>query len=106
MLLAVVGAVVAFVVLRGNPGKGHLDTALKGVTLVQPPKRLPKPKPKPKPKPAVLTDRPCWLNFGGNPQRTSARLTLNLGLPSSRSGSGRSTGTSSIRRATARAAST
>jgi outer membrane protein assembly factor BamB len=83
-LLVVAGAVAAFVVLRGNPGKGHLDTALKGVTVVHPPQPAPaKPKPKPhaKPKPAVVTDKPCWLNFGGNPQRTSSRLTLNLGLP-------------------------
>jgi len=81
VLLVVAGAAVALVVLRGNPGKGHLDTALKGVTLVAPPKPKPVHKPKPKPKPAVVTDKPCWLNFGGDPQRTSARLTLNLGLP-------------------------
>jgi len=84
-LLVVAGAAVAYFVLHGNPGKGHLDTALKGVTLVQPPKPAhPKPaphKPKPKPKPAVVTDKPCWLNFGGDPQRTSSRLTLNLGIP-------------------------
>jgi outer membrane protein assembly factor BamB len=86
LLLLVAGAVAALVVLRGNPGKGHLDTALKGVTVVQPAQPVhhkPKPKPKPhaKPKPAVVTDKPCWLNFGGDPQRTSSRLTLNLGLP-------------------------
>jgi eukaryotic-like serine/threonine-protein kinase len=88
-VLAVVGVLIVFFVVRGNPGKGHLDTALKGVTVVEPPKPKPKPKPhpkppptkKPKPKAAVVTDTPCWLNFGGNPQRTSARLTLDLGKP-------------------------
>ena len=73
--------------LRGNPGKGHLDTALKGVTVVTPaqpahPKQpVHEHKAKPKPKAVVVTDKPCWLNFGGDPQRTSSRLTLNLGLP-------------------------
>jgi hypothetical protein len=67
-------------VFRGNPGKGHPDTAPKGVTVVHPP-RPAHPKPQPKPKPAVVVDKPCWLNFGGDPQRTSSRLTLNLGLP-------------------------
>ncbi len=81
-LLVVAGGIAAFVVFRGNPGKGHLDTALKGVTVVHPPRPAhPKPQPKPKPKPAVVVDKPCWLNFGGDPQRTSSRLTLNLGLP-------------------------
>jgi outer membrane protein assembly factor BamB len=84
----VAGGLVAawFIVVSDRPG-GRIDTELKGVAVV-PAKPAPRPKPTTKPptrpgKPtAVLAaDKPCWLTFGGDPQRSLAREGINLGLP-------------------------
>jgi outer membrane protein assembly factor BamB len=76
-----------FLVVANRPG-GHLDTELKGVSVV-PAQPAAKPKPKPKtapkrpakPRAAVAADKPCWPNFGGDPQRSLARVHVNLGPP-------------------------
>jgi outer membrane protein assembly factor BamB len=86
-VVLVAGGLVAawFLVVAKRPS-GHIDTELKGVSVV-PAKPAPKPKAKAKPKqptkPRVVlaADKPCWLNFGGNPQRTLARVNINLGRP-------------------------
>ncbi len=84
-VVLVTGGLVAawFLVVTTRPS-GHIDTELKGVSVV-PAKPKPKPKPKPKrparPRVVLAADKPCWLNFGGNPQRTLARTDINLGQP-------------------------
>ena len=29
----------------------------------------------------LVDDKRCWLNFGGNPQRTLSRPSIDIGLP-------------------------
>src|SRR5262249_52832622 len=84
-VLAAGGALAVVLVTRSSHTSGELDTALKGVTVSHP--KAPRPKPhkvkaaKPKPKPKLVSDEPCWLNFGGAPQRTLARVNIDLGTP-------------------------
>src|SRR5262249_14793732 len=74
------GLLVAVVVAtRRSHTQGELDTALKGVTVTHSVVRK-HPHPR-KPKPVYVSDKPCWLNFGGNPQRTLARADIQLGAP-------------------------
>lgn len=85
-MLALIGAVAVYLFFVQTPSKGELDTALKGVTLVEPSKPVkpstPAQKPKPKPHPHVVTtDAPCWPIFGGGPKRNLARVHLDLGRP-------------------------
>jgi outer membrane protein assembly factor BamB len=93
LALLAAGLAVALVVRYRDRPSDHLDTALTGVTVAgpatteaKPPPAKPKPKPKPKPKkrkrrPLPPADDRCWHNFGGNPQRTLARLGIRLGRP-------------------------
>jgi outer membrane protein assembly factor BamB len=82
VLLAVAGGVLAYLAFFQSPTKGHLDTALNGITIVGPASPIAPPKIKPKPHHrAVVVDAPCWLNFGGDPQRTLARVHIDLGKP-------------------------
>jgi len=88
--LLAAGLASAYLILRPDHPSGKLDTQLKGVTVTPapppppPPPNRPKPKPRPKPRPhrqVFTVDQPCWLNFGGDPQRSLARLNINLGVP-------------------------
>jgi outer membrane protein assembly factor BamB len=65
-----------FFVVQGNRPSGKLDTELKGVTL-----KVHHPAPKHEHKAVLAADQPCWLNFGGDPQRTLARVNIHLGRP-------------------------
>ena len=58
--------------------QGALDTELEDVTVSEAttPDALPEPTPSP-----PTSDRICWPHFGGDPQRSLARPSLNLGLP-------------------------
>jgi eukaryotic-like serine/threonine-protein kinase len=85
--LLAVGLASAWLILRPEHPGGKLETQPTGVTVTQAkppppaPKPRPRPRPKPKPKPAVQVDQPCWLNFGGDPQRSLARTDIHLGVP-------------------------
>jgi outer membrane protein assembly factor BamB len=78
-LVVILGGVAAalWFSTRDRP-QGALDTDLSGVTVT-----VAKPKPPKKPaKPQKPTgDKRCWLEFGGNPQRTLARPGTQLGAP-------------------------
>ena len=66
------GLASAWLVLRPSHSSGGLDTTLTGVTVTPvrpPPPPPPAPPPKKPHKPTVVVDDPCWLNFGGDPQR-------------------------------------
>ena len=76
----------AYLILRPDHPSGKLETQPGGISVSTakppPPPPIPKPKPKPKPTgPVYAVDKPCWLNFGGDPQRSLARLNINLGVP-------------------------
>jgi outer membrane protein assembly factor BamB len=78
----VAGLAVAFVVFsKPNHTSGKLDTALSGVTVTHVKPHKPSHEHKPKPHPVVVSDKPCWRNFGGDPQRSLARTAINLGAP-------------------------
>jgi outer membrane protein assembly factor BamB len=80
-VLAAGGLVAAYFIVVGDRPSGKLDTELKGVT-VSSNKETPKPKrKKPKTEPVRALDKPCWRNFGGDPQRSLARENINLGRP-------------------------
>jgi outer membrane protein assembly factor BamB len=94
LVLAAAGLAAAWYFTVEDRPAGHVDTVLKGITVIPakpapPPKPTPKPaKPKPqKPKPQKpvkperVVDGPCWPNFGGNPQRSLARVQIDLGVP-------------------------
>jgi outer membrane protein assembly factor BamB len=93
LVLAAGGLAAAwFLVVQDRPS-GHVDTELKGVTVLPPKPPQPKPKPKPRPPkktaprkprpraPERIVDTPCWPNFGGDPQRSLARTEIHLGVP-------------------------
>lgn len=79
--LLVAGAGVAvFLKARDRP-QGKLDTELKGVSVETGstgPITAPK---KRKGRYHLVDDKRCWLNFGGNPQRTLSRPSIDIGLP-------------------------
>jgi eukaryotic-like serine/threonine-protein kinase len=89
--LLAAGLASAWLILRPSHPSGKLDTQLKGITVTHPksppkkkathPRKKAKPKPKHSRKPAIAVDKPCWLNFGGDPQRTLARLDIHIGVP-------------------------
>jgi outer membrane protein assembly factor BamB len=79
LLVAGAGAAVYFK-SREHP-QGKLDTELKGVS-VETGDTAPIAEPKKKHKgPPLGKDKRCWLNFGGDPQRTLARPSIDIGLP-------------------------
>jgi outer membrane protein assembly factor BamB len=78
--LLVAGAGVAvFLHARERPN-GKLDTELKGVS-VETGDTGPITAPKETKSHRVVQDKRCWLNFGGNPQRTLSRPSIDIGLP-------------------------
>src|SRR5205823_9524990 len=87
VVLLAAGALAAWLVVRPSHPSGKLETNPTEITVIPAPPPPPPPpkkhhkKAKQKPKPAVPVDKPCWLNFGGNPQRTLARVDINLGIP-------------------------
>ena len=76
LALVVVGLGVLWLVfVRTTPPSGSIDTALTGVTTVQP-------RAADVNKPIVARDTTTVLGeFGGNPQRSLARTSINLGVP-------------------------
>ena len=76
-LLVAGAAVAAYFKARERP-TGKLDTELKGVTVQQGDTG---PIKEPKKGHRVVYDKRCWLNFGGNPQRTLSRPSIDIGLP-------------------------
>jgi outer membrane protein assembly factor BamB len=80
VVLLLAGAAGAFWLTNRHGPQGALDTNLTDVTVTVA-KRLPAKHPVKKP-PAA--DRTCWLEFGGNPERTLARPNQHLGLPLSK----------------------
>ena len=60
--------------------QGALDTELEGVTTVRP-KKPKKPERPPPPQPQDVAEQPCWNEFGGDPQRSMARVRIQLGPP-------------------------
>ena len=68
-------AFAAFLSMRDRP-QGALDTQLSGVTVSGVTTHVKVRRP------AVTTgDKMCWRSFGGNPQRTLARPSVDLGIP-------------------------
>jgi eukaryotic-like serine/threonine-protein kinase len=79
--LLVAGAGVAVYFKARERPSGKLDTQLKGVS-VESGSTGPIKEPKKKKKGHHLVDdKRCWLNFGGNPQRTLSRPSIDIGLP-------------------------
>jgi outer membrane protein assembly factor BamB len=79
--LLVVGAGVAVYFKARERPQGKLDTELKGVS-VEEGNTGPITSPKEKRKGHHLVDdKRCWPNFGGNPQRTLSRPSIDIGLP-------------------------
>ncbi|MGZ8695540.1 MAG: outer membrane protein assembly factor BamB family protein, partial [Gaiellaceae bacterium] len=85
LLLVAIGIGVAVAINARQPPGDHLETNLKNVTVLGP--KLPaKIRPVTGPKsPRKLTaatpGRECWLNFGGDPQRSLSRPDIHLGRP-------------------------
>ncbi|HWJ45371.1 MAG TPA: PQQ-binding-like beta-propeller repeat protein, partial [Gaiellaceae bacterium] len=76
-LLVAGAAVAAYFKARERP-TGKIDTELKGVSVQQGdtgPIKVPKKGHR------IVYDKRCWLNFGGNPQRTLSRPSIDIGLP-------------------------
>src|SRR6266498_3137657 len=75
------GLVAAYFLVVADRPSGGLDTELKGVTLTRPKPSVHKPRKKHKVEPVLAADKPCWLNFGGNPGRSLSRIHIHLGKP-------------------------
>src|SRR6185436_14200972 len=91
--LLVVGAGAAYILVGRDPPEGRRATGVAGVTLVTttgevsdtvvttapavttlPPEKEPATTSEP-------SEGPCWLEFGGDPQRSLSRPELDLGIP-------------------------
>jgi outer membrane protein assembly factor BamB len=88
VLLAVAGGLALIVLglgalwlvfVRTTHPSGSIDTALTGVTTVKEAK--PPANPKPHAPPPEKAEAPCWREFGGNPQRSLSRTSIDLGVP-------------------------
>jgi outer membrane protein assembly factor BamB/O-antigen ligase len=84
LLLLAAGGVAAYLVRATDRPEGHLDTSFQGVSY-EGPETQPPPETKPKPRKRRGGIPPpakrCWPTFGGNAQRTLARLDIHLGKP-------------------------
>lgn len=78
LLVVLAGLVAALWLSTRDTPKGALDTELSGVTVTTSSKPRPAARP---PRPEVVSDKLCWPSFGGDPQRSLARPTVELGLP-------------------------
>ena len=79
LLLALGGAVAAFIVANRPPSPGGLESAPTDVQIVT--STVPKPKPIKRPPPTEKVDNRCWKMFGGGPTRSLARPLIHLGVP-------------------------
>jgi outer membrane protein assembly factor BamB len=79
-LVVLLAGIAGAVWLTRDPPQGALDTNLRGITVTVA-KRVPAKHP---PRKTPKGDRTCWLEFGGNPERTLARPGQRLGLPVSK----------------------
>ena len=80
LVTALFGLAIAITLGAHEHPKGRLDTELEGVTVSS--NTMPTTPPKHQPKPPVpVSDRPCWRNFGGDPQRSLSRPLQKLGIP-------------------------
>ena len=78
LLVAGIGAAL-YLKARERP-QGKLDTELKGVS-VQTGNAAATTVPEKRKGPKLGSDKRCWVNFGGDPQRTLARPSIDIGLP-------------------------
>jgi eukaryotic-like serine/threonine-protein kinase len=78
--LLVAGAAVAVYLRAHDHPQGKLDTELKGVSVGTADTRAIT-EPKKKKGHHLVDDKRCWLEFGGNPQRTLSRPSIDIGLP-------------------------
>jgi outer membrane protein assembly factor BamB len=78
--LALLGgmAVAGFLLVRPHEDPGHLESRPGGVAYQGPEKRRPV---RARYHLKSRAEQPCWLEFGGNGERTSALPTVNLGPP-------------------------
>ena len=86
ILIAVAAIVLVLAGLTGalwyttkDRPQGALDTQLQGVTVTTATTTVAKPPPR-----APASDTTCWLYFVGDPQRSLARPTIDLGIPKQR----------------------
>jgi outer membrane protein assembly factor BamB len=79
-LLLVAGGTAAawYAYVDRTPPSGSLDTNLEDVKTT--PSARPAKSPRPA-KPETPVDGPCWTEFGGDPQRSLARVRIDLGVP-------------------------
>ena len=77
VVLALFGLAIGVTLMTADRPEGALDTDLEGVTVEQGTAQPPAPAPAVEP----VSESPCWPAFGGDPQRSLARPTLDLGLP-------------------------
>src|SRR3990170_3212150 len=89
-VLAVAGVAAAYLVVVRDRPEGKLDTVLAGVSVVTPADdtgvvapTLPETETETQTATTAVepAEGPCWLEFGGNPQRTLARTGVELGKP-------------------------
>ena len=78
--LLVAGAAVAVYLKARERPSGELDTQLKGVSVGTADTRAIT-APKKKGHHHLVDDKRCWLEFGGSPQRTLSRPSIDIGLP-------------------------
>jgi outer membrane protein assembly factor BamB len=78
--LLVAGAAVAVYLKARDRPQGKLDTELKGVSVETGDIRATT-APKKRKGHHLVDDKRCWLEFGGDPQRTLARPSIDIGLP-------------------------
>ena len=77
VVLALFGLAIGITLVTADRPAGALDTDLEGVTVEQGSAQPAAPTPPPEP----VSEGPCWPAFGGDPQRSLARPTFDLGLP-------------------------
>ncbi len=77
LVLLLAGLAAALWLRARDAPEGSIDTDLSGVTVTVAKKTHSTASTKPK----MIGDRTCWLEFGGNPERTLARPDQLLGLP-------------------------
>ena len=81
LVLVVAGLTAGWLLfVDSSAPQGAIDTDLEGVTTLRP-TRPRKPKPPEPPPPQEVVERPCWNEFGGDPQRSLSRVRIQLGPP-------------------------
>jgi eukaryotic-like serine/threonine-protein kinase len=78
LVLALFGLAIGVALTTKEPPSGALDTDLGDVTVTLAPTV---PRSEPEPEPESVGDRSCWMEFGGDAQRSLARPGAQLGLP-------------------------